>query len=237
MRIEQKKIVIVDELAHIIPRNGGATFSQLWQIFFYTRLFKYVHRQHYCQIKTAYNKTATKDNLRKLCDMEYLFSPQPEIYCATNKVLPILREAGFPVETLPPEPRGLGDINELLNTEVFVQCAKLKHFYTLLFPNFGYVIPDALLVQIDRKQSRYKLTCIEVEAQKPKWNEYIEDKRDKYIQLSRDISFFNYWKNVSNKLGLPEPNIETLRFSVMFVCSITKDFGKGFTFTKQIINE
>lgn len=234
MRIEHKKIVKVDELAHLIPRKGGATFSQLWQIFFYTRLFKYVHRQHYSQIKTAYNKIATKDNLRELCEMEYLFSPQTDIYCATNKVLPILREAGFPIETLPPEPRGMGDINELHNTEVFVQCTMLKHFYTLLFPNFRYVIPDALLVQLDTENLRYKLAFIEVEAQKPKWSDYIEHKRNNYIRLSKAMDFYEYWKENAPKLNLPVPALESLKFNVVFICSLQKDYGNGFKMVSQV---
>lgn len=234
MRIEQKKIVKIDELAHIVPRKGGATFSQLWQIFFYTRLFKYVHRQQYSRIKTAYNKICTKDNLQTLCEMEYLKSPRADIYCATDKVLPILKAAGFPTELLPPESRGFGDINELNNTDVFIQLPKLEHFYTLLYPSFRYLLPDALLVQLDRENSKYKLTFIEAEAKKPKWSDYIEDKRNKYLHLARGTDFYNYWKDKAPKLDIPVPANVDLKFSVTFVCSIQKDFGKGFNFVKSI---
>ncbi len=86
MKIEYKKTVKVDELAHLIPTKAGATFSQLWQVFYYTRLFKYVHRSQYPKIKVSYNKICTDRNLLKLCELGYLTSPQKDIYCATNKV-------------------------------------------------------------------------------------------------------------------------------------------------------
>lgn len=233
MRIKQKKTVKVDELAHMVNRDGGTTFSQIWQVFFYTRLFKYIHRQHYSQIKTVLNKIATKDNLREFCEKGYFTNPRTDIYCATNKVLPILKAADYPVEVLPPEPRGIGDVNELNNTEIFVQCTKLEHFYTLLFPNFGYVIPDALIVQLDKEKSKYKLTFIEIEASKPNWDEYIENKRDKYFHLARNMDFYDYWKITAPKLNLPVPIIEQLKFSVTFVCSLKKDFGQGFNFIQS----
>lgn len=230
MRIEHKKIVKVDELAQLVPRKAGARFSQLWQIFFYTRMFKYMHRSHYCKIKTAYNKICTDKKLQMLCELGYFTSPQKDIYCATNKVLPILHEAGFQTKLLPGEPVGKGDINELHNTAIFVGLTKVEHFHTLLFPHFGYLIPDALLVQLDKENSRCKLTFIEVEAKKPKWNEYLEDKRDKYVRLAKNIEFYNYWNEVAPILDIPTIDIQKLKFSVMFVCSIQKDFGNGFKF-------
>lgn len=230
MSIEQKKTVKVDELAQVISFKGGATFSQLWQIFFYTRLFKYMHKSHYVRIKKAYNKICRKRIFTSLCDLGYLKSPQPNIYCATDKVLPILKEAGFPISILPPETRGSGDINELHNSEVFVSLTKLPYFHTILYPPFKHVIPDALLVELDAQNRRYKLTFIEVEAYKPKWSDYLEDKRNKYLHLASITDFYSYWKETAPKLELPVPPLDKFSFSVTFVCSIKKDFGKGFNF-------
>jgi hypothetical protein len=230
MRIEQKKIVKIDELSDLVPREAGATWSALWQIFYFTRLFKYVHKRHYPKIKKSFDKICTHNKLQKLCSLGYFKSPQRDIYCATDKVLPVLRETGFRTEILPSQPIGKGDINELNNTDIFVQLTKLPHFYTLVYPHFGYIIPDALMIQLDKDARKYKLTFIEVEAQKPKWDEYLEEKRDNYYKLSKDIAVFNYWKEICRKLNIKSPSIEEFCFTVSFYGPIKKDFGKNFYF-------
>lgn len=208
MKINHKKTIIVDELAELIPFKAGATWSALWQIFYYTRLLKYVHRSYYPQIKASFNKICTNKNLQKLCQLGYFYSPQKDIYCATNKVLPILKEAGFIIETLPTEPVGKGDINELNNTRVLISLMKQEYFHTLLYPNFGYLIPDALMVSLDKENKKYKLTFIEVEAEKPDWENYIENKKENYLKLSKDIQFYEKWKEYCKLLNLPEPTLD-----------------------------
>jgi len=231
VKIEQKKIVKVDDLAPLIPFKAGATFSQLWQVFYYTRLFKYVHRRHYPKIKVSYNKICTDRNLRKLCELGYFKSPQKDVYCATNKVFPILEETDeFPVKLLPNETEGIGGINELNNTDVFVKLTKLPHFYTLLYPDFGYLIPDALLVQLDSENRKCKLTFIEVEAKKPDWENYIENKKDNYFKLAHDVKAYTYWVDCCSKLNIRIPDISKFRFNVSFYGSIKKEFGIGFSF-------
>src|SRR5690606_12964272 len=124
--------------------------------FYYTRLFKYIHAKQYKQIRTVFNKIATKSKLAELCNKGYLYSPRKGIYTATDKVLPILAKAGFMTETLPNQGEGKGDINEILNTEAFIQALKLPHFYTLLYFDFIDLVPDALLVQYDIEGKKYK---------------------------------------------------------------------------------
>lgn len=241
MIVEFKKIVKSDELIHLIPVKQGATFSQMWQIFYYTRLFKYIAYDQYSQIKKSFNKICTYRKLEELCTLGYLKSPTHKVYCATNKVLPILREAGYNIDILPAEPVGKGDSNELHNTHVFIQVSKLEHFYTLLYPQFKvtkdvkpFLIPDALAVQIDKNNKKFKLTFLEVEAKKPKWEQYLHNKREKYLQLSRESIFVDYWRTVSVNLGLNHVPLEQLKFNVAFICeSIHLDFGKGFKFYSE----
>lgn len=241
MSITSKRIVKIDEVAHLIPTKSGATFSQLWQVFYYTRMLKYVSYRHYVSIKRSFNKICTYKNLQELCELGYLKSPQHEVYCATNKVLPVLQEVGYNLELLPSEPVGAGDINELNNTDVFVQAVKSEHFFSLLYPQFKwgtndsvYLIPDALLVQLDTEEQKYKLTFLEVEAKKPDWENYIEHKRNNYLKLSRDVGFFNYWNRICEVIGLPAPDISTLKFSVQFIGTKTKQFEDGFVFVQNL---
>ena len=230
MNIEYNKTVKVDELSNLIPTKQGATFAQLWQVFYYARLFKYICRKHYPMIKSAYSKICTDKNLKKLCKLGYFKNPNEKVYCATDKVLPILKEAGFNIDVLPQESTGNGDINELNNTDIFIQLLKQKHFYTLLFPNFGYLIPDALLVEYDEETLSYMLTFLEIEAKKPDWENYLEDKRNNYLRLSKDIKVYEYWKNIAPKLGFSIPEISDFKFSVTFYSSIQKKFRNGFEF-------
>ena len=240
MEIVYKKVVRLEELADCVPQPAGATWAALWQIFYYTRLFKYVRREHLIQIKPHYNKICTEKNLKKFCRLGYFKSPQLGIYCATDKVLPYIKEAGFITEILPKETEGKGDTNELNNTDVLIHTLKVPNFYALLFPQFKrsdgrpYLKPDALLVQRNEIKRRYKLTFLEVEAKKSDWEYYLNQKRESYLKLAEDSNFYNYWSSVCPHLGFPKPDIESLSFSVCVVGNIKEDLGKGFRFVQYL---
>lgn len=235
MSIEYKKVVKVDEVAHLIPTKQGATFNQLWQVFYYTRMLKYATYRHYVLIKRSFNKICTFKNLQALCELGYLKSPRHEVYCATDKVLPILNEAGYNTKILPAVPVGQGYINEIKNSDVFVQAIKLEHFCALLYPQFKespdkspYLKPDALLVLHDADEKKYKLIFLEVETEKSNWDNYLETKKENYLKLSSDIGFYYYWNKMCGLLGFPKPDISKIKFSVKFIGSINKNFGDGF---------
>ncbi|MBX7046548.1 MAG: hypothetical protein K1X86_12005 [Ignavibacteria bacterium] len=230
MKIDQYKSVTVEELKGIVPTNAGATYTQLWHIFHYTRMFKYVSYRHFMQIKKSFNKICTYEKLYRLCELGYLKSPARAVYCATNKVLPILKEAGLNTDILPDEPVGKGYVNELNNTDIFVQLTKLPHFKAIVYPNFGFLRPDGLLIQLDEENRKYKLTFLEIEAKKSNWSNYIDAKREKYLSLSRELTFYNYWKHIASKLSIPVPDIEQFKFSISFYCTLQKDYGPGFQF-------
>ena len=201
--IRKNNAVIVPELAQFIPFKAGATWRMLWKIFYYTRLLKYVHWEQYKKIDKSFTKICSKKTLDKFCDLDLLHTTGNLVYTATDKTLPILKEAGFLTETLPPQARGKGDINEINNTEVFISLMKEEHFNTFLYPNFSYLIPDTLLVQHDKENRKFKLTFIEVERQKPEWEQWIEDKKQNYLKLSTDYKFLEYWKTVHGYLEIP----------------------------------
>lgn len=241
MKIENHKTVKIDELAEVISGSEGATWSSLWQVFYYTRLFKYVHKSHYYKIKGMYKKVTTDRSLKLLCELGYFKNVSEQVYTAKDKVLPILQAAGFVTETLPSESKGKGYINELNNTDIFIQAVKLPHFETLLYPQFKdpkskelYLKPDALLVQVNRNKRMYKLTFLEIEAKKSDWGNYIDKKHKKYLRLAKDIGFYDYWSSVCPYFGIPKPDIETLGFSVCFIGSISKSFGYGFRFKTSL---
>ena len=224
MEIKTRKTVIIPELRHLISRKGGGTWSNLYNLFYYTRLFKYVHKDQYKNINSMMFKISAGYKLKELCDRGYLFSPREDVYCAKDKILPILKEVGnekYVVNTLPEEPKGKGDINELNNTEVLIKIfrekTKEETFLTFLYPNFGYLIPDALLVELDKENKKYKLTFIEVEAKKPDWENVLENKRINYLKLSKDISFYHKWQTYCEQLGFSKPDISKLKFNYKII--------------------
>jgi hypothetical protein len=224
-------ILVIDELKPLL--SGGATFSSLYRALYYTRKLRYLRHDQYKHIDPLLSKICTKNKLKQLCELKYLKEVSPKVYTATNKVMPVLQQAKFLTRFLPAEPEGTGGINALNNTEVFIQALKIEHYYDLIFPNFGYIEPDALLIQ--KNEDKLKLTFLEIEAQKYGWADYLEKKKENYLLLAKDLKFYDYWKNYSRILNLKELTQQELKFSVTFICSLQKDFGEGFNFLTKII--
>jgi len=214
--------------------NKNRSYKLVWDILYYTRLLKYIHRTQYKKIRSRLSMAATKKNLTYLCKQGYLKEVRSNIYCAKDRAVQILQEINYEknLRLLPQEPVGNGDINEMNNTVIFLQAIKLTYFYTLLYPCFDYLKPDALLVL--KNENSYKLTFLEIEAKKPNWEQYLETKKDSYLRLAKDVNFYKYWKDASVKLGLICPVPRSLTFNVNFICSIQKDFGKGFHFKSYV---
>jgi len=237
MEIITDKTVKIPELHHLLSKKGGGTWRALYDVFYYTRLFKYVHKSQYIKIKGLLFKVTADWKLKELCERGYLFSPQENVYCATDLAFPILKEAGGYQFPLPEEPKGKGDINELNNTEtlikIFREKKKEETFLTFLYPNFGYLVPDALLVELNREERKYKLTFIEVEAKKPEWEDVIKKKKQKYLSLSTDIQFFVKWAEYCELLKLPKPDIQSIKFTVTIFGNLNIDLGKGFNIVRD----
>ncbi|MBK9334691.1 MAG: hypothetical protein IPM96_20390 [Ignavibacteria bacterium] len=215
----------------------------MWDLFYKTRLLKYVHHEQYPTIRKTFNKVSAEKKLKHLCNKGYLEECENgKVFVATDEVLPILQELKeYNTNLLPKDkPVGKGDINEILNTEAFIQAVKLPDFYTLLYPtefrDSHDLIPDALLVLKSKEERKYKLIFLEVEAKKPKWVEKLAGKRENYVLLSKDYRFYDYWKTTSEKIGLAIPDVSNLKFSVNFICSIKENFGNGFHFTQSLTN-
>lgn len=220
-------------------KNGS--YKLVWDLLYKTRLLKYVHHEQYTSIRKTLNKVSAEWKLKLLCKEGYLEEcEKTKVFVATDQILPVLKELkDFNINLLPKnKPTGKGDINEILNTQAFIQAVKLPDFYTLLYPTefreSHNLIPDALLVLKPKKERKYKLIFLEVEAKKPNWVNTLVGKRDNYKLLSQDYRFYDYWKTTSEKIGLPKPDISQLKFSVNFICTLKKDFGPGFTFLNSL---
>jgi hypothetical protein len=227
-----KHLELKEQLREIIPLNSGGSFQLLWEMLYHIRLLKYVHQSHLRQINPRYSKICATEKLKHLIRLELLESPQKDVYIGTAKIDEHLIEENYNTRNLPKISTGLGDINQLNNTDVFIQALKLPLFKTLLYPYFDYLLPDALLVLMDK--DKYKLEFLEIEAGKSNWSDYIEKKRLNYLQLASDNQVYSYWKSRCKDLNIEPPDIKDLKFSVTFVGNIKKDFGAGFNFKEKL---
>ncbi len=220
------------------PLTSGGSFENIYQLLYYVTLLKYVTQEHIKSIGfSGAGKVATKGKLRALSELGYLRKGKnnPQIFSSTIKTYQVLKTLGHDLKLLPNLPKGDGA--EIYNTDVFVQALKLTNYYALLYTQFPtekpYIIPDALLVL--KEDHRYQLNFLEIEAEKPNWDYYLQTKYDSYKRLSKDIQVYNYWKAFSGYLKLPCPTVEEFKFRVMIIGTIQKDWGPGFEFQQILL--
>lgn len=225
---------------NIISIKGGATFSSVWKMLYYLRMIKYGKQEHIRQFDSSerFKKSSTEPVLLKLVEIGLLKSNGNGVYKTTDDAIQVIHETGYNVFYLPKLISGFGGINSLLNSDQFVKAIHLPYFEALLYPQFPrespFIIPDALLYLHDRENKRYKLTFLEIEADKPDIEEVLMNKRDNYIKLASDDLVFDYWKNQCQKFKLPAPEKASFCFDVNFICSINLEFGKGFKFIRSL---
>jgi hypothetical protein len=212
--------------------NSFGSYEAVWDMLRDIRLLKYVRRNQLSGINKRYEKTCSDIKIDRLIELGLLKKTENDILISTAKSLQLLKQFGKNTKTYPKNPEGGGSINELNNTTVFIQALKLPDFFTLLYKDFGYIFPDALLVRGTRE--RYKLEFLEVEASKSNWHDWLENKRINYLKLAGDKRAYSYWKEQCELLDLPIPDIKDFKFSVSIVGKIKKDFGEGFRFVEQL---
>ena len=219
------------------PIMSGGSYENIYQLLYNVTLLKYSTQGHLKSIGfSGAEKVVTKKKLQALSELGYvrLANKNLGIYSTTTKTLQLLKAVGHNLNLLPAVPKGIGF--EIYNTDVFVQALKLPNYYTLLYPQFPqenpYIIPDALLVL--KEDHRYQLNFLEVEAEKPNWDMYLQTKYDGYKRLSKDIQVYNYWKAFSGYLNLACPPIEKFKFRVIIIGSIKKSWGPGFEFRSEL---
>ena len=217
------------------------TIKATYQMLYDMRMLKYVHKEQFVKIRSTYGRFTSDKKLAYLCEKGWIEERTENVYATADKTLPVLKAQGFNTEILPRNISGKGMINEIQNTECFIQILKIKYFHSLLFPVFGvqkvWLRPDALLVRYDEEDKKYKLTFLEIEAEKTDWHNHIERKREKYLRLAGDIEFYDMWSILARKLGFPQPDISTIKFSVYIIGNIQKKFENGFKFLKEVPSE
>ena len=222
---------VINKARVILPKDFEGD-KLLWDMLRDIRLLKYVRRSQLKDIKPLYSKICAKEKINTLIELKLIRYTQEDILVSSAASLRVLRRLNYPTDLYPRDSEGKGDINELHNTEVFIQALKLPDYKALLYPNFEYLRPDALLIRGTKE--RYKLEFLEVEAGKSNWDNYLENKRINYLRLAGEKRPFSYWVSQCKLLDLPIPDIKDFRFSVSIIGEIKKDFGEGFNFMENI---
>jgi hypothetical protein len=226
------------QLQPILPLNSGGSYNLLWKMLYHIRLLKYISQPLLKTIDSKYQKICSLEKLKKYEELDLLKNTHNNVFVSSNKSLRLLKQLGFETSLLPKNLKGEGDINELNNTEVFIQALKLPNFKILLYPSFGdinnpFLIPDALLIRLNKDS--YTLEFLEIEASKPNWLEYIDNKKNNYLTLANSKLAYSYWLDKCYHLGIKPPDIKDFKFSVTFVGKIKKDFGVGFNFVDRLV--
>ena len=226
-----------ESLRDVIPLNSGGSFKLLWDMLYHIRLLKYVRRSQLKEIDKRYSKICAADKLKKLVERDLIKNTQADIFISTFRSLNLLKQLKYQTVTLPTNISGEGSINELNNTEVFIQALKLPDFKALLYPTFyldnkPFLKPDALLVRGTKE--KYKLEFLEVEASKPLWENWLEEKRINYLILAQDKQAYSYWKAQCSYLNITPPDIKDFKFSVSIIGEVKMNFGTGFNFIERL---
>lgn len=216
--------------------KSGASLQDCYRLFYHIALFKYSTSDQLKQTHKTSFKVATEEKLKSFSEFGYInYNGKVAIPSSlTFKILNNVKIEHTPIDItlLPNKPEGYGDINELSNTEVFLKLIKEEYFYSLLYPSFGYLIPDALLVR--KRNDSYRLEFIEIEKPKTNWKNYLETKRQNYLKLSQEKEVYDYWTEIAPKLKLPIPGIDKFKFCVVIIGNVKLDWDTGFIFRNVV---
>ncbi|MCX6154083.1 MAG: hypothetical protein NT007_07985 [Candidatus Kapabacteria bacterium] len=218
-------------------QRGGDTpiNDMLWDM---CRL-KYFRQEHIKYISPEYSRYCSTEKLAGLVKIGFL-KQFGDVYHYTNKTREYLHSKKYQTFLLQKtDPDGKGLKNEINNTEVIKDLFYHPQFHALFYPTFPpegapYIKPDALVILNNREKRLYKLCFLEIEAHKEGWIDYLDEKKNRYLRLANDEAVYNFWKHYAPKVGFPKPNIDTFSFSVVFICSIKRDWGEGFRFISSI---
>jgi hypothetical protein len=212
--------------------------------FSYSALFKELYRVGQVRYATReqlypFNKQVwTKPNLVKFCELDYL-KPHDLVkaFHITEKTREILEKEGFNVKVLQKKFTGQTLDHALKITSCLLKLQGQDNFYNVFYPTFTeppsytaeFLKPDACVVW--KRDGAYKIEFIEVEKEKPDWENYLFIKKEKYEKLARDPNTYRFWwkgkekKTNHEKLNLPLCQEANFCFSIVCFGNIKKEWG------------
>ena len=96
--------------------------------------------------------------------------------------------------------RGQGEEHDLAVTDILLCLTAQEDFFTVFYPHFGYLQPDACV--IFKRESEFKIEFMEVEVT-DKEPGYLERKRNQYERLATDYkTYAEWWQRWGGRYGL-----------------------------------
>ena len=232
--------LIKKQLEPLCYKDGKTirSYQQFFKLYYYIRLLKYSTQSQLRSIKfSGVSKVATRDIIHQCVKFGHISTADKNgIVFVPNEVTDQIvkkvnyNDAGY-IKVFANLPAGTETSNEIKNTEVFIQALKADYFYFILFPDFNYVRPDALIIL--KNESMYKLIFVEVETEQSNWQNRLDRMRENYLRLCKDKLVYDFWKQTATLLNLPIPDINDFKFSVKIISSIYNNWGEGFEFKQK----
>jgi len=195
------------------PLTAGSSYSQLFNFLYSLALLRYFTKDHANKVNS---KLGTKKKIAQLCELDYLNCKNSQVYTITEKTRKLLDEQGFNCKILAKKLTGEGNDHDLKITDYILDERCNPWFYSVIYPFFDYLIPDACLIY--KNESTYKITFLEVENPKAGWDDYLENKKSNYKRLASDYDVYGkWWKVWSERLNIPYCTEEEFCFNVVYV--------------------
>ena len=215
------------------PIAARASYKQIFDLLYIVAQVRYAT---FKQIHSLNHRVATKKILANLVSFGYLDTinlvKNAKAFHITDKTRQILEREGFNVKIIQKKLTGQDLKHALKITECLLKLQAQDNFYNVFYyffkmpPNYDgeFLRPDACVVW--KKDGAYKIEFIEVEEEKPDWENYLLVKREKYEQLARDPNIYRiWWKYYAEKLNLPLCKEGDFCFSVRCFADIKKEWG------------
>jgi hypothetical protein len=195
------------ELADLIK---GSSYNQLFQLLYKVALLRYATPEH---LKRISFKIGTVKKTARLNELGLLNTHPSGVSVITDKGLNLLKEEGYNTEPVNKKLQGTGAGDEPVIASVILDVMDEEDFYTVFYPHFDFLIPDACA--IFRKDGKARLVFIEVEKKKGNWQKYLLEKKDKYERIGDDLDIYDkWWRRWSGILKLDFCPAEEFCFSV-----------------------
>lgn len=235
----------------LVDVKKGATWQNIYDTLWHIATVRYVTRE---QLKNAFpekvwrKKCVTPKKLNILIEKQFLNQFENGALTLTAKGLKLLKEYSNYNSNIIRLPQGKGEKDTLYNTNVLLQAIQLPDFYALFYPEFyenktdnqPFLVPDGALVL--KREQKAKLIFLEIEREKPDWQNHLEDKKWKYEVLAEKKETWQvWWWNSCKKIKLMHCPINEFGFTVWCIGNklLTHDWS-GWEFdtriSEQVVN-
>lgn len=182
-------------------------------------LFHIVASCRYCTFKHLHavnHRVGNKKHLVNLVELGYLSLTDNKVFFTTPKTWYLLQAEGYNTDIIHKTLEAKAPEHELDITTALLNIYKEPDFYAVIYPHFVTLIPDACIVY--KKDDAHKIVFLEVENEKPGWENYLNEKKKKYEELGRNEEVYTvWWKKWHSLLKLPYCSIDQFSFSYRVV--------------------